>query len=52
MLVDEAGRRQYLAAAYRAAALRAALATLEPITNAPLHEAISTLTVRRGPGRS
>lgn len=45
LLVDENGRRQYLAAAYRTDRLRDALGTLEPIHNAPVHKAITLLTV-------
>lgn len=45
LLVDETGRRQYLAAAYRSRALRAALGRLEPIQNAPVHKAISVLAM-------
>jgi molybdopterin-guanine dinucleotide biosynthesis protein A len=46
MLVDGSGRKQYLAAAYHSSRLSAALDTLDPITNAPLHLAVSALTVR------
>lgn len=45
LLVDETGRRQYLAAAYRRGPLREALNRLEPLHGAPLHRAISVLTL-------
>lgn len=45
LLVDATGRRQYLAAAYRTARLRAALAAIQPIRNAPVHKVIATLTL-------
>jgi len=49
MLIDDAGRQQYLAAAYRAEPLRRALDALEPITNAALFRAVSALTVQEVP---
>lgn len=49
LLTDETGRRQYLAAAYRAARLRAALDRLETIQNAPVHKVIAALTLAEIP---
>jgi molybdopterin-guanine dinucleotide biosynthesis protein A len=45
LLVDESGRRQYLAAAYRTTSLRTALDRLDTIQNAPVHKVISVLTM-------
>ena len=53
LLIDETGRRQYLAAAYRAARLRAALDRLDTITErARSTRLIAALTLSRDPGRS
>jgi CTP:molybdopterin cytidylyltransferase MocA len=49
MYVDEHGRRQPLAAAYRVAALRRTLQTLQPTTGVATHQLVSPLTVAEIP---
>jgi molybdopterin-guanine dinucleotide biosynthesis protein A len=49
MYVDESGRRQPLAAAYRVAALRRTLPTLQPTTGIAVHRLITPLTVAEIP---
>lgn len=44
-VVDEAGRGQPLTAVYRSAPLRAAIATLDEVANAPLRAVVAQLTM-------
>lgn len=44
-LVDETGRTQPLAAAYRTARLRAALGSVGTVTNTPMHRVLAGLTM-------
>jgi molybdopterin-guanine dinucleotide biosynthesis protein A len=49
MYVDDTGRRQPLAGAYRVAALRRTLPTLQPTTGVAVHRLVSPLTVAEIP---